>query len=176
MTPSTRYRIIIAGLSAVVLFLVAALAWSTTAPDQPVTTPPPPTTSAPVATPSFNENAGDAEHDHASDEDPNEAAWRPVVENFGRNFTNVTGGAAAWRGRLTGDPQRPLVTSEVTIQLGTVDIVNIPAGRYAGYEIQKTSAYDAAVKINYREGWSMVLYLITDGTHWQVYAYDRFEQ
>lgn len=173
MTTSTRYRVIIGGLSTVVLVLVGALVWSLTSPTQPATTPPP----APApTTPSFNESAGDAEHDHASDEDPNEAAWRPVVDNFGRNFTNTNGGAAQWRARLIGNPERPNVTSEVTTQLGTVDPANVPSGQYAGYEIQKTSAYEATVKVNYREGWAMVLYLITDGTNWQVYAYDQWEQ
>ena len=173
-----RYRVIIAALSAAVVVLAAALAWSLTRPSQPPAAAPPAPPAA-SATPSFNESAGDAEehdHDHASDVDPNEAAWRPVVENFGRSFTNTSGGAAKWRARLIGDPQHPYVTADVTKQLATVDPANVPGGRYEGYEVQKSSEYDAAVRVNYREGWAMVLYLITDGTNWQVYAYDRWQQ
>lgn len=180
---TARYRVIIAALSAVVVILGAVLVWSLTRPNQPAattTTPNDPAVSA-AATPSFNESAGDAEnhdhdHDHASDVDPNEAAWRPVVESFGRNFPDASGGGAAWRGRLIGDPQRPYVTADVTKQLATVDPANIPSGAYEGYEPQKSSEYEAAVKVNYREGWAMVLYLITDGSNWQVYAYDRWQQ
>ena len=34
---------------------------------------------------------------------------------------------------------------------------------------------DLAVKVTDREGWAMVLYLITDGTSWQIYAYEKWE-
>jgi hypothetical protein len=176
---TTRSRLIIGALSGVVVVLVVLLIWSFTRPAQQQTTTPPPSpvASAPTATPSFNESAGDADnHDHASDDDANEAAWRPVVENFGRNFPNTAGGAAKWRARLIGDPQKPYVTAEVTKQLGTVDVTRVPKGRYDSYEALKTSAYEVAVKVTYREGWALVLYLITDGTAWQVYAYDKWEQ
>ena len=47
---------------------------------------------------------------------------------------------------------------------------------YDAYEIVRASAYDISVKVSYREGWSMQVQLITDGTDWQVYAYDRWQQ
>jgi len=68
------------------------------------------------------------------------------------------------------------VTEDVAAQLATVDVDNVPKGRYQAYEAVKTSAYDVAVRVDYREGWSMVLYLNTDGTNWQVYAYDKYEE
>jgi len=176
---TTRHRLIITALSAAVVALAVALAWTLTRPTQPGATQPNATTLPPVpapATPSFNESAGDAEgHDHAA-EDRNEAAWRPVAETFARNFTNVSGGADKWRTRLIGNPRRPYVTTDVAKQLATVNIANVPRGRYDSCEPLKTSAYEAAVKVTYREGWALVLYLITDGTRWQVYAYDRWEQ
>lgn len=173
---TTRSRLIIGALSGVVVVLVVLLIWSFSRPAQQQTAPtPPPTPTA--STPSFNESAGDADdHDHASDDGENEAAWRPVVENFGRNFTNTAGGDAKWRARLVGDPKKPYVTAEVTKQLSTVDVARVPKGRYDSYEPLKTSAYEVAVKVTYREGWALVLYLITDGTAWQVYAYDKWEQ
>jgi len=33
-----------------------------------------------------------------------------------------------------------------------------------------------AARIIYKEGWSMVIYLISDGTDWRVFRYDRFEE
>lgn len=52
---------------------------------------------------------------------------------------------------------------------------NVPEGRYESRELLKSSDYDLAIKVNYDTGWAMVLYLITDGTNWQIYAYDEWE-
>lgn len=126
--------------------------------------------------PSYNPDAGDAsdENDQAPPE-TQEAAWAPAVDNFARNFTYTTGGAKKWRQRLIGNPKQPFVTTEVAEQLATVDIRNVPEGHYDSREIVTSSEYDFAVKVTYREGWAMVLYLITDGSRYQVYAYDKWE-
>lgn len=165
----------------VIIGVLAAIGAVLLMPDDPQTAPAPITTptvaSTSAAAPTFNENAGDAdEDDQANGQDPNEAAWQPIVESFGRDFTNVTGGEAKWRTRLIGDPDQPNVTADVAKQLATVDVANVPKGRYDSYEILKNSAYESAVKVTYREGWAMVLYLITDGSKWQVYGYDKFQQ
>lgn len=169
-----RYRVVIAALSAVVVVLAVVLAWSFTQSGKSgIRSPAPPSS---PASPTFNPRAGDADTSgRPPGTDPNEAAWRPVVENFGRNFTNTTGGAAKWRSRLLGDPRHPQLTANLIKQLRTVDVANVPAGTYQGYKPIKGTEYDAAVKVSYREGWAMVLYLITDGTDWQVYAYDRWQ-
>ena len=124
---------------------------------------------------SYNPDAGDAGEDENAPAETQEAVWAPVVDHFGRNFTNVTGGAPLWRQRLIGPKTSPYVTTEVAEQLKTVDIRNVPEGHYSSHELVKSSTYEIAVKIDYREGWAMVLYLITDGTSWQIYAYDKWE-
>jgi hypothetical protein len=95
------------------------------------------------------------------------------VDRFATNFTDTTAGATRWRQRLTGNPDRPDLTTDVARQLQTVNIDNVPSGHYAGHQILTNSDYQLAVKVTYREGWAMVLHLVTDGTHWQIYAYDR---
>lgn len=170
MTP--RYKTLIAALSALVVVLAAVLVWTLT---QPAETPQASPTPSP--TPTYVSSAGDAGDDHASDPAlDQEAAWKPVVEHFARSFTDTSGGARPWRTRITDGRTPPYVTEEVAKQLATVDVANVPKGRYQEYEAVKTSAYDVAVRVDYREGWSMVLYLNTDGTSWQVYAYDKYEE
>ena len=170
MTP--RYKALIAVLSALVVVLAAVLVWTFTRPAQAPEAAP-----APSPTPTYVETAGDADHDHASDPAlDQEAAWKPVVEHFARSFTDTSGGARRWRTRLADGRTPPYVTEDVATQLATVDVDNVPKGRYQAYEAVKTSAYDVAVRVDYREGWSMVLYLNTDGTSWQVYAYDKYEE
>lgn len=177
---TTRLKLLLAGLTALVVVLAVVLIWSITRPAPSAVTPP--ATSAPVesaassAEPTFNPSAGDASDDHAHDPDLDaEAAWAPVVVNFARSFTNTTGGDQAWRSRLAGNRTPPYVTAAVTKQLRGVDVRNVPAGHYDTYSVVKASAYEVAVKVDYTEGWSMVLYLVTEGTHWQVYAYDKWE-
>lgn len=96
--------------------------------------------------------------------------------HFARNFTDTRGGAKQWRKRLVGDPKHPYVTTEVADQLATVDVRNVPDGHYDGRELADSSEYELAVKVTYREGWAMVLWLNTDGTAWQIFAYDRWEE
>ena len=171
---SNRAVVIIAALAATVVALLAVLLWTffRAAPATPVTEPP-----TPVPTPSsYNPSAGDAGENHGDvPAETQEAAWGPVADRFARNFTNTRGGAEKWRQRLAGDPAHPDVTTAVVKQLATVDVRNVPDGRYEGREVLKSSDYDLAVKVTYREGWAMVLYLVTDGTHWQVFAYDKWE-
>ena len=166
--------------------LIAALAATVAAPagragvDVPpgqLQPPRSPTPAAPAPTPSsYNPSAGDAGENHGDvPAETQEAAWGPVADRFARNFTNTRGGAEKWRQRLAGDPAHPDVTTAVVKQLATVDVRNVPDGRYEGREVLKSSDYDLAVKVTYREGWAMVLYLVTDGTGWQVYAYDKWE-
>jgi hypothetical protein len=134
------------------------------------------TVAAATPTPSYNPEAGDAaEQEGPGPAETQEDAWGPVVDAFARNFTNTTGGTSKWRQRLTGTTTRPNVTTEVAAQLTTVDLRNVPAGHYSGRQILKSGDYDVAVKVTYREGWALVLYLITNGSTWQVYAYDRWQ-
>lgn len=178
---TARHQALIVGLSALVVILAGALVWSLTQSSQPATPPPPPAGSS-SAEPTFNPSAGDAgprdqpHDDGAHDPEVDQEAWQPVVEHFARNFTNTAAGDQEWRDRLAGGRTPPYVTDAVAQQLATVDVRNVPQGRYKAHEVIKTSAYDISVKVTYREGWSMVLHLITDGTNWQVYAYDRWQQ
>lgn len=184
-----RYRIIIAALSAVIIVLAAFLITRVTqagpdiaaptirsSPAPTITTGLPPAIPGPNPTTSTPGGPGES-HTNDQAEDPdvdNEQAWKPVVTNFGRNFTNTVGGNRAWRNRLIVDPANAYVTTAVAKQLATVEIDNVPAGHYDSYQPVKTTTLDVAVKVDYTEGWSMILYLNTDGTHWQIYAYDRY--
>lgn len=171
---SNRAVVTIAALAATVAALLTVLLWTflRAAPVTPVTAPP-----TPAPTPSsYNSSAGDAGENHGDvPAETQEAVWGPVADRFARNFPNTRGGAEEWRQRLAGDPAQPDVTTAVVKQLATVDVRNVPDGRYENREVLKSSDYDLAVKVTYREGWAMVLYLVTDGTKWQVYAYDKWE-
>ena len=168
----------LAALGALLVVALAALLWAFLRP-APVTpaAPPPVVSASPTLSPSsYNPSAGDA-GDNPTDApaETQQAAWGPVADRFARNFTNTRGGAEKWRQRLVGDPTAPDVTTAVAKQLATVDVRNVPDGRYEGREILKSSDYDLAIKISYNTGWAMVLYLITDGSGWQIYAYDKWE-
>ena len=171
---SNRAVGLIAGLIAVVVALAAMLVWTLVRPSPSTPAAEPKT---PSATPSsYNPSAGDAgENPSDMPAETQEAAWGPVADRFARNFTNTRGGAEKWRQRLVGDPAHPDVTAAVAKQLATVDIRNVPDGRYERREVVKSSDYDLAVKVEYDAGWAMVLYLITDGSRFQVYAYDKWE-
>ena len=169
---------VLAALGALVAAALAVLLWAVLRPAPVTPAAPPPAVSA-TATPSpsgYNPSAGDA-GDNPTDApaETQQAAWGPVADRFARNFTNTRGGAEKWRKRLAGDPSRPDVTTAVAKQLATVDIRNVPDGRYDGREVLKSSDYDLAVKVIYDTGLAMVLYMITDGTNWQIYAYDKWE-
>lgn len=175
---SNRAIAVLAGLGALVVAGLAALLWVLLRP--PPVTPAAPTPSV-SATPtlsssSFNPSAGDAGDNHTdAPAETQQAAWGPVADQFAKNFTDTGGGATKWRKRLVGDPSQPHVTTAVAKQLATVDVRNVPEGRYEGRELLKSSDYDLAVKVTYDTGWAMVLYMITDGTNWQIYAYDKWE-
>ena len=174
-----RTRTIAILAAAFALAVVATITVGTSLPRSQAQPEPAATPSTAPAVPqatSYNPDAGDAGEDDEAPPETQEALWAPVVDNFGRNFTNTTGGTQKWRQRLIGPTTSPYVTTEVADQLKTVDTRNVPDGRYTSHELLKSSAYEIAVKIDYREGWAMVLYLITDGTNWQIYAYDKWEE
>ena len=178
---STRAVALLAAAVAAILAIGVLIGASTNeqASPDPVTVPAPPSPEPSATVESYNPAAGDAGDDENHEDGPpevQETAWAPAVDNFARNFTRTDGGAKKWRQRLIGSTTKPYVTAEVAKQLATVDIRNVPIGHYDGREIVKSSSYDFAVKVTYREGWAMILYLVTDGTAWQVYAYDKWEE
>jgi hypothetical protein len=98
--------------------------------------------------------------------------WEPVATGFGRAFTNTRGrNTAIWRGSLT-----PYVTDAVADQLATVDLRNVPAGRFAGVEPAEFGEDKVAVFIHYDSDFTLVTYLILDDTSWRIYAYDRWAE
>ncbi len=100
--------------------------------------------------------------------------WEPVADGFGRAFTTVRRGdtTADWQARL-----RPYVTVAVDKQLATVDVANVPQGRFDGLDVLDSSDEQVTVQATYSPGWALVLYLNSDGhDHWKVYNYDRLEQ
>lgn len=171
-----RYLAVITTLGALVIILASALVWLLLQPPTPALTGPAP---APPSSPpagGYNPDATDADDENRSGPpETQEALWGPVVDSFARNFTNTRGGAEKWRQRLIGDPAHPQVTTDVAEQLATVDVRNVPDGHYASRELVKDGPYEIGVKVTYREGWAQVLYLTTDGSSWQIYAYDKWE-
>jgi hypothetical protein len=98
--------------------------------------------------------------------------WQPVVVGFGRDFTRTDHRSVAdWRGGLNR-----YVTTAVQKQLRTVDPRNVPSGAYAGFEVDSYDEEAVTVKVTYREGWSLILYVIDDGETWRIYRYDRWEE
>ncbi len=178
----TRSRLIIAGLAIVAAFVVAVTATVTLTstrrtaqpPEQPASSAAPPSASPSASPDTSGSELPDGEHADAPPE-VQEGVWGPIVDTWGRNFTNTTGGQRKWRERLTGPASQPYVTAEVAEQLATVDLSNVPAGSYEGYELLKSTTYEVAVRVNYQR-WAMVLWLVTDGTAWQIYAYDRVDE
>jgi hypothetical protein len=173
--PAGRYVVVfLAGmLVAAVIVTAVVTVWRQSSPaaQPPAQTPvaPPPSSSPP--SPSIDPNAGDYEHDHDTVEDE-KPQWEPAVLGFAKNFTNTNGRSAAkWRDRLS-----PYVAPAVRDQLVDVYPSKVPAGRYDSYELLETGNYQIAAKINYREGWSLVLYVTSDGRGWKVTAYDKFEE
>jgi hypothetical protein len=69
------------------------------------------------------------------------------------------------------------VTVAVDKQLATVDVGNVPRGRFDGLDVLDSSDEQVSVQATYSPGWALVLYLNSDGhDHWKVYRYDRLEQ
>ena len=126
----------------------------------------------PYASPSAGEDAP-ANTQPPGDTTQARAAWEPVVEGFGRRFPDTGRSAQAWRKSLY-----PFTTRAVQRQLATVDPAAVPAGRYADYQVLEHGDVRVAVLIRYREGWSIVLWVISDGagSDWQIEAYDRYEE
>lgn len=169
-----RHLVVTVALAAIAVVLALTLVWVLLREPQPAAAPLVPAASS--TAPSYNPDAHDAgtENDNAPAE-TQEDAWGPVVDSFARNFTNTAGGKNAWRQRLIGTAAQPMVTTDVAEQLATVDIRNVPDGHYQARELVTSGAYEVGVKVTYREGWAQVLYLVTDGTYWQIYAYDEWE-
>lgn len=144
---------------------------------RPAATPSPPLASRPVSSPAPAEPTREAESDDPAEDSvcaagaPERAGWAPAAAGFARNFTRVDDGAAAWRQRLDH-----YVVPAVREQIATVDLADVPRGRYASSEAVDCDPYQVAVQAFYAEGWSLVLYLIIDDGRWRVYRYDRFEQ
>ncbi len=119
-------------------------------------------------------SARDAGPDSTGQDAADRRAWEPVATGFGRAFTAVHSGDAtpAWQARL-----RPYVTAAVDKQLATVDVGNVPRGRFDGLDVLDASTEQVTVQATYDPGWALVLYLVSDGHHdWKVYRYDRLEQ
>lgn len=98
--------------------------------------------------------------------------WEPVVVGFAENFTRTEGSdAATWRTGL-----KPFTTAAVQKQLATVDLENVPAGTYESYEVVEHGETQLAARVTYQEGFSLVLYVISEGDDWRVFQYDRYEE
>jgi hypothetical protein len=116
--------------------------------------------------------AGQGDPTPYSQTDQAEQQWAPVVEDFGRGFVATEQASPdQWRKRL-----RPYVTAAVAKQLRTVDPGRIAEGRYAGSEALEWADDEVTVRVDYREGWSIVLFVLYDGAKWHVRAYDRWEE
>jgi hypothetical protein len=136
--------------------------------------PKPPATAWEMTTPSPGPTESDDGSSNGlpySQTDEAKRRWEPVVEGFGKSFTNSEGSDKTWLSRL-----EPFSTEDVRQSLATVDPGNVPDGLYGEYEILQHGDTELAAQVTYREGWSMVLYLINEGMAWRVFRYDRFKE
>ena len=142
----------------------------------------------PPATPPATDGPGDAEPDGTPYSRTAEARrqWRPVVTGFAKRFPDVDRDAdaagsddAADRRRAAREWRRglkPYVTTAVRRQLATVDVRNVPEGRFTEFEVLRHGEEQLAAQVIYDEGWALVLYVIFDGEDWRVYRYDRWQE
>ena len=190
-----RRTVIALVVVAVVVLVGVVRTWG---PTSPAATPPAPPVTVPATPPSAAVPAeptaeaeespepssstpgpGDASPDATPYSQTAEARrlWEPVVVGFGKAFTKTEltktrdGDAKAWRKAL-----KPFTTVSVQKRLATVDLDNVPKGRYNGYEALKYDEEQLAAQVTYDKGWALVLYVISDGESWRVYRYDRWEE
>lgn len=177
----TRLPVIVAALA--VLFLVATVVvygvvrhyTAPTAQTLRVVTAPPSAVPPPPAEPLLpaNPGAGD-DGSPAAGDDPaskaEQASWEPVAVAFGKAFTTGTDNPTAWRARLAR-----YSTTAVQSQLAGVDPTRIPAGRYDDHDVLQYDETTAAVVINYDRDWAIAVRVISDGSTWKVYEYDRWQ-
>jgi hypothetical protein len=98
--------------------------------------------------------------------------WEPVATGFGKAFTATHGKSAAqWRNSLA-----PFVTGNLSEQLATVALANVPDGSFDSIEPAEYGDDKVAVFVHYDTDLTLVTYLIFDGTGWRIYAYDRWEE
>lgn len=166
--------LILAGLGVIALILSTILVYLLLRPVPVSSTDPEP---IPSPSASYNREANDAASPEEGLGPPEvqEALWGPIADRFARNFVNTKGGHTKWRKRLIHDSANPDVTAQVAEQLETVDVRKVPRGNYEGRELVSESEFEIGVKVNYRQGWAMVLWLVTDGNGWEISAYDEWE-
>lgn len=157
------------------------------APAQPASPPHPlvtPTPATPAVEPSaeggghVHEGSGDASPGPTPYSQTGDARkrWQPVVVGFGAKFTKTRGKSSReWAAKL-----KPYSTAAVQQQLGTVDVRNVPRGRYTGFDVAQYDEQQLAARVFYRDPqgatWAMMLHVIDDGDRWRVYRYDRYEE
>lgn len=193
----TLAALAVAGLVVAVLVGLVLRFWPVVTADEPLPETPPPVASAsptpslpsgpptPVPAPEPTGEGGDPEPGVTAgpgDASPGatpfsateqaRARWEPVVVGFAKNFPRTEGqDAASWRAGL-----KPYATSAVQQDLATVDLAEVPVGTYASYEVLEYEETQLAARVTYAEGFSLVLYVISEGNDWRVYQYDRYEE
>lgn len=85
--------------------------------------------------------------------------WETTVKGFATAYPATKGMTRQqWLAKL-----RPYLAKDVIDVLDETDLAQVPAGHYAGYQILRVDAEVVTVRVTYREGWSLVLYLSSNG-------------
>ena len=96
--------------------------------------------------------------------------WEPVVQGFAVAYTDThQRNRGHWLAAL-----RPYLNHVVIDELAATDIDEVPAGHYSGYTILTQADETLTVRVTYREGWALTVYITATGPNrWTVDTFDR---
>ena len=94
--------------------------------------------------------------------------WETTVKGFATAYPATKGMTRQkWLAKL-----RPYLDKDVIDVLDDTDLAQVPAGHYVGYQLLRIDGDVVTVRVTYREGWSLVLYLAEAAGHWTVASFD----
>ena len=96
--------------------------------------------------------------------------WEPVVQGFALAYPDTDGlTRKQWLANLRPYLQRPVLDA-----LAGTDLDKVPHGHYAGHQLLKVADEAITIRVTYREGWALALYLAANGDGaWSIDALDE---
>ena len=94
--------------------------------------------------------------------------WEKTVDSFANVYPATKGlTRKQWLAKL-----RPYLAKDVLDVLDDTDLDQVPAGHYVGHQILRVDDHVVTVRVTYREGWALVLYLAEAAGRWTVASFD----
>lgn len=85
--------------------------------------------------------------------------WEKTVEGFANAYPATKGlTRQQWLAKL-----RPYLAKDVLDVLDDTDLDQVPAGHYVGHQVLRADDDVVTVRVTYREGWALILYLGSTG-------------